>query len=86
MMQIQDLEMMQVLTVNQASINPIRGGMSFLLIDPVSSMENTDIINFDSQYMLLNDGFSSFSVFSRITTTPDSSTSVIRTSMVTSIG
>ena len=85
-MKIQDLSIIKLLATDQSMIGQIQGGLGFYLLDTLVSTENTEITTSGSLYETFDNGFSSTSILTTVSTTPNSSISMVSSKMVTSIG
>ena len=86
MLKIKDLSIMKLLATDQPMIAQIQGGLGLYLLDTLASTENAQITTSDSLYETFDNGFSSTSIFTMVSTTPNSSISMISSKMITSIG
>jgi hypothetical protein len=86
MMKIKDLATMELLSIDQPTMDYVQGGLGFSFQEIVVGIEGTEIITMDSQYTLLDNGVSSASVFTMVSTTPNSSISLVNSSSTVSIG
>jgi hypothetical protein len=67
-MKIQDLEMMEILTIDQAIVDRVRGGFGLSLIEEVIGLADMKIISWKSLHDVLEHGYGTISVFSMIGT------------------
>ena len=86
MLKIQDLSMMKLLVTDQPMIGQIQGGLGIYFLNMLASTGNSEIMTSDSLYETFDNGFSSTSVFTTVSTTPNSSISMVSSKTVTSIG
>ena len=86
MLKIQDLSIMELLVTGQPMIRQIQGGLGIYFLNTLASTGNSEITTSDSLYETFDNGFSSTSVFTMVSTTPNSSISMVSSKTVTSIG
>jgi hypothetical protein len=65
-MKIQDLEMMEILTIGRSIPDRIQGGLSLSLTEEFMGLENMTITKEESLYSLLDDGMGYLSVTSTV--------------------
>ena len=86
MIEIQDLATMERLMSDQPMIGQIQGGLGIYFLNTLASTGNTEITTSDSLYETFDNGFSSTSIFTTVSTTPNSSISMVSSKTITSIG
>ncbi len=85
-MKIQDLEMMEILTIDLLKSDRAQGGIGFSLLRTVVGLDGTDIVSWKSLYEVLDNGFASISVLSTVAESPDGMMSFASSSASISIG
>jgi hypothetical protein len=85
-MKIQDLEMMEILTIDPLKVDRVQGGIGFSFLRTAIGLDSIDAMSWKSLYEVLDNGFTSISVLSVVAESPDGMMSFASSSSTISIG